>query len=200
MLIQSVMKNPVKRSNILASAIRVFARQGYYNTTVAMIARGAEVADGTIYLYFNSKEDILISIFEESIERVIKTQLRALRRADTFAEKLRTFAMVHLQLIRDHPDLAQLLQVELRQSSKFMKNYQPESFLRYLNIIGDIFAAGRESGEFRREIRVSVAKLAFFGALDEFSTQWIFQPPQRLGIEEAAERISAMFLNGVMQV
>lgn len=186
-----------RRLKIIESAIAVFAQRGFYNAKVSMIAKKAGIADGTVYLYFKSKDDMLISIFEEKMEAVIETQVNALVDKKNALEMLSSFAMVHLNLIRDNPALAELLQVELRQSSKFMKNYHHDIFLQYLNIIGNIFAQGVSEGIFRDDIKISVAKIAFFGALDEFATQWILLPPKNLEIEEAARQICEMFINGL---
>ena len=188
-----------KRKKIIEAAIRVYAKRGFYNAKISMIARAAGIADGTVYLYFKSKEDILISIFEEKIETVIKSQNIELEQCKNATEKLISFSRVHLKLIKNNPRLAELLQVELRQSFKFMKKYKPQKFLDYLNIIGDIIDEGRKEGIFRKDIKISVAKIAFFGALDEFSTQWILSPPKNLEIDDAADQICEIFLSGLIK-
>ena len=187
-----------KRKKIIESAIAVFAKQGFYNAKVSMIAKSAGVADGTIYLYFKSKEDILISIFEEKIEAVIESQNVELEQCNSAKEKLLSFSRVHLKLIKNNPKLAELLQVELRQSSKFMKTYKPKKFLDYLNIIGNIIDEGRREGLFRKDLKISIVKIAFFGALDEFSTQWILGKPKNLEIDDAARQNCDIFLSGLI--
>ena len=110
-----------------------------------------------------------------------------------------SFATTHVQLIVENPSLAELLQVELRQSSKFMKDYQQDKFLEYLNIIGDIIYRGMQDGEFKENIKISVGKIIFFGALDEFATQWVLQRPKNVTIRSAAEQICEIFLNGFIK-
>ena len=186
-----------KRTRIIDGAIEVFAKMGFYNAKISMIAKAAGVADGTIYLYFKSKDDLLISIFEEKMKMVMDVHLGALADCDSATTKLQTFARVHLNLIKNNPALAELLQIELRQSTKFMKDYHHERFLSYLNIIGDIIYEGIDSGEFRSDINISVGKIIFFGALDEFATQWILNQPKNISIEEAGDQICKMFISGL---
>jgi TetR/AcrR family fatty acid metabolism transcriptional regulator len=188
-----------KRARIIEAAVKVFAHQGFYNSKVAMIAKEAGVADGTIYLYFKSKDDILISIFEEKIDFVINEQNKNLKKYNTAEEKLESFAKTHLQLIVNNPALAELLQVELRQSSKFMKDYQQDKFLEYLNIIGDVIYEGQQGGEFKESIKINIAKIIFFGALDEFATQWVLQKPRNVTITKAAKQICEIFLKGMIK-
>jgi TetR/AcrR family fatty acid metabolism transcriptional regulator len=186
-----------KRERIISAAIAVFANNGFYNAKVAEIAKEAGVADGTIYLYFQSKEDILISIFEEEIEKVIQIQLTAISKTSDPSEQLKIFAGNHLNLIRNNPKLAELLQIELRQSTKFMKKYKHEKFLNYLNIIGNIFAAGQDYKIFNSSLKITTLKIIFVGALDEFATQWLLSKPKNLSIEKATAQICDVFLKGI---
>src|SRR3977135_2849544 len=86
-----------KREAILRAATRIFARNGYFNSKVADIAREAEVADGTVYLYFKSKEEILHSIFEQNMAEAIKSGRVLIEKLRDPGEKLRRIAMLHLE-------------------------------------------------------------------------------------------------------
>src|SRR2546430_7033936 len=112
-----------KRSRILDAAVRVFAEKGFYGARVAEIAREAGVADGTIYLYFKSKDDLLISLFEDRMENVNQNLRDAIAAApaDDPIAKLRSAIRLHLVLVEKNQHLAEVLTVELRQSAKFMK-------------------------------------------------------------------------------
>jgi len=187
-----------KRQKILAAALKVFAKKGFYHSKVAEIARRAKVADGTIYLYFNNKDDILISLFEEEMEKVINEMKAALADEDDPRKKFEIFARTHLGLIDSHREAAEILQVEVRQSSKFMKDYRNEKFLQYLNIIADLVVEGQKQGYFRAEINPDIAKRAFFGALDEMSRYWVLSTKRGCSIQTAARQISQFFLSGLV--
>jgi len=101
-----------KRGRILQAAIKVFARKGFYNAKISEIAHQAGVADGTIYLYFKNKDDILICLFEENMGRIIEEFQEKLLRLAPPAEKLRTFIHQHFELVRTMPDLAAVLPLQ----------------------------------------------------------------------------------------
>lgn len=189
-----------KYERILGAALKVFAQKGFYQSKVSEIAHLAGVADGTIYLYFKNKDDILISLFEEEMSKVIDMMDRALESAADPAEKIKIFAKTHLGMVESHREVAEILQVEVRQSSKFMKEYRNEKFLQYINIISSIVAEGQAAGAFRPEVNPDIAKRAFFGALDEMSRYWVLSTKRAYTTEAAAEQISRMFLAGINSV
>ena len=116
---------------------------------------------------------------------------------DDPSEKLKTFALTHLELIEHNKDMAEIIQVELRQSGKFMKEYKNEGFLRYLDIIGNIITEGQQKGIFKAQVLPGVAKRAFFGALDEVSRFWVLSSRREYDIRVVAEQISDCFLAGI---
>src|SRR6266496_4198687 len=126
---------PDKHSAILRAAIRVFANNGYFNSKVADIAREAGVADGTVYLYFKSKEEILHSIFDRSMEKAIADGKKQLADITDPREKLRRIALLHLERLGADRDLAVVFQVELRGSTKFMEEFSAAGFAEYLELI-----------------------------------------------------------------
>ncbi len=191
-------KNSDKHRRIIEAALKVFAKNGFYNSKVSEIARAANVADGTIYLYFQNKDDILISLFEEEMGNILERMHQALAEVDDPAAKLERFAQQHLTLLEENQELAEIIQVELRQSSKFMKEYQNDRFHQYLNIISSIIKQGQEQGVFRRDILPGVAKRAFFGALDEMSRYWVLSPVKKYSPAVAARQISDFFLKGML--
>ena len=124
-----------KRERILKAATHVFAQHGFYNSTISEIAKKAAVADGTIYLYFKNKDDLLISLFEAEMANIIHKMKEEIAREEGFENKIRKFIQVHLDLIAENKELAEVLQIELRQSHKFMKEYMGTKLNDYLNII-----------------------------------------------------------------
>lgn len=186
-----------KHNKIIQAAIKVFARKGFYSARISDIAQEAKVADGTIYLYFNNKYDILISVFEEEIGKIILEVKNLTDQEDDPKKKLEIFAMQHMKMVRERKDLAEVLQMELRQSNKFMREYRNTKFIEYVDIVSRIIHKGQDEGVFRKEVMPGVAKRAFFGALDETARLWILSPNNQYTIEEAAEQISDIFLSGI---
>jgi TetR/AcrR family transcriptional regulator, fatty acid metabolism regulator protein len=191
-------KNKEKYLRIIAAATRVFARRGFYQARVLEIAGEAGVADGTIYLYFENKDDILISLFEEQMKVVLLNMKEQVAAAEDPAEKIERFALCHLKLIEQNKDMAEIIQVELRQSSKFMKSYKNDQFAEYLELIADIIRKGQEEGLFKKNLIPDLAKRALFGALDELSRYWVLSTRRKYDIETAAKQISETFLYGLV--
>jgi TetR/AcrR family fatty acid metabolism transcriptional regulator len=185
-----------KHDRILEAAVKVFARKGFHNSRIAEIAVEAGVASGTIYLYFRNKDDILISVFEESLDQIIGEVERDLAGIPDPRDRLRRFIWLHLRMLREHRELAEVLQVELRQSNKFMKEYEPGRWIQYLDIIARILKDGQKKGIFRRDLSLGIYKRAVFGALDEISLHWITTRKDESFLELAAVQLSRVLLEG----
>ncbi len=193
----SMRRTSDKHSKIIQAAIKVFARTGFFNARISDIAKEAKVADGTIYLYFNNKYDILLSLFEEEISKIIVQVKQAIEKESDPRKMLETFAIHHLKLVEKNEELAEVLQMELRQSNKFMKEYRNTRFVEYVDIISVIVHKGQETGIFRSDVMPGVVKRAYFGALDEMSRLWILTPNPPYSIEETAKHICDIFLHGI---
>src|SRR3982074_2672243 len=185
-----------KRSAILRAAIRVFANNGYFNSKVADIAREAGVADGTVYLYFKSKEEILRSVFDRSMEEAIAEGRKQLESITDPREKLRRIALLHLERLGADRDLAVVFQVELRGSTKFMREFSAAGFAEYLGLLRKTFEEGQRSGVFRQDLNAKLVSKILFGALDEMATNWIISK-RNYKLEPMAEVVMDVFLNGV---
>ncbi len=194
------MRGEEKYRMILNAAKHVFAMEGFYNSKVSEIAREAHVADGTIYLYFKNKDDILISLFEEELNRIIRTVKAQLDALGDPREKLVKFCDNHLTIVESDRALAEVMQVELRQSNKFMREYKNKHFLAYLNIIADIVAQGQQQGLFRGDLRPELCARIIFGSLDELSTYLITAKRKRYDVHEVAVMVGNTFLNGMLKV
>ncbi len=186
-----------KREKILRGALKIFSKNGFYKSKVSDIAKEAGVADGTIYLYFKNKDDILICIFEEKIGEIISILRDKLSGAGNPEEKIRVFVDNHLKLLEENPDLAEMLQVELRQSNKFMKEYIPVKFLEYLDILSEIISEGVQKGVFRKDINPTIARRVIFGALDEISLAWVLSKKGKYDIDESARQVYSIVVNGM---
>src|ERR687892_1602167 len=185
-----------KREAILRAAISVFAHNGYFNSKVADIASEAGVADGTVYLYFKSKEEILHSIFDRSMEDAIAECRKQLAEITDPREKLRRIALMHLERLGADRDLAVVFQVELRGSTKFMEEFSAAGFAEYLNLIRSTFEEGQRAGVFRTDLNANVVAKILFGALDEMATNWILSK-RRYRLAPMADQVLDIVLNGV---
>src|ERR1044072_9585328 len=162
-----------KREAILRAAIAVFAHNGYFNSKVADIASEAGVADGTVYLYFKSKEEILHSIFDRSVDEALTAARAQIKAIADARERLRRIAFLHLERLGADRDLAVVFQVELRGSTKLMVEVSAAGFAEYLALIRSTFEEGRRAGVFRADLKANVVAKILFGALDEMATNWI---------------------------
>ena len=185
-----------KRERILAAATRVFARHGFFNAQVADVARAADVAAGTVYLYFESKDDLLISIFERTMASAIEEGRSALNGIADPEARLRRIARLHLARLGADRDLAVVFQVELRQTTKFMARFSTTGVRDYLGIIRDVIVAGQRAGQFRPEVNATLAAKMIFGALDEMATNWVLSE-RTYELPPLADAVVDVFVGGL---
>lgn len=188
---------PDKREAILRAAITIFARKGFFNSKVADIAKAAGIADGTVYLYFKSKDEILHSIFDQAMAEFIGEGRRELEKMESPVEKLKKIARLHLEKLGADSDLAVVFQIELRGSTKFMQEFSAAGFAEYLDIIKRTIEEGQKSGIFRRDLKPIVCAKIFYGALDEMVTNWILSPGN-YALAPMAESVLKIFLGGMI--
>jgi TetR/AcrR family fatty acid metabolism transcriptional regulator len=186
-----------KRERILDAAERVFARQGFYQSRVSEIARDAGVADGTIYLYFKSKDDLLISLFESRMERVNQRLALALADQVTPIDKLMALVRTYLGLVRDNRELAEVLTIELRQSAKFMKEYASPRFGEFLKLVASVIAEGQERGEFATSVPAPHVARMIFGIIDELALAWLLGRGEHFDLLAAEDWVGMLVLDGL---
>jgi TetR/AcrR family transcriptional regulator, fatty acid metabolism regulator protein len=185
-----------KRDAILRAASDVFADRGFFNAQVADVARAAGVAAGTVYLYFRSKDDILIQLFERTMREAFAEVRAAAADVHDPAERLRLLARLHLARLGRDRNLAIVFQVELRQSVKFMERFS-ETFLQdYFKLIREAIASGQQGGLFRKDISATTATKIFFGALDEMATNWVLSR-RKYALGAEADAVADLFINGL---
>ena len=181
----------------MQSALRVFASKGFFGAKVNDIASAAGVADGTIYLYFKSKDDLLISLFEEQMALVNAELLRSMEDGGTATEKLRQFIEGYFRLVQENPHATEVITLELRQSEKFMKEYSNPRFAEFLKILAGVIEEGQEAGELRKGPPAPVLARALFGMLDELALMWITARDGKIAIGKAAEWVESLVLEGL---
>jgi TetR/AcrR family fatty acid metabolism transcriptional regulator len=187
-----------KYEAILRAAIKVFAGSGFFNSKVADVAREAGVADGTVYLYFKNKDDILASIFNYYMDKALAAGRASLAEIDDPIEKLRRIVHVHLEGLGRDRNLAVVFQVELRSSTKFMEQFSATKVTEYLELIREVLEDGQRSGVFRAGLSTKIAAKVLFGALDEMATNWVLSH-KRYSLLSTAEPVLDVFLSGIAQ-
>lgn len=192
------MKAENKHSKIISAATKVFAKKGFFTARISDIAKEAKVADGTIYLYFNNKYDILLSVFEEEIGKIAEKTDRLLSKEADPIKMLEIFTVQHLMAMRKNKNLAEVIQIELRQTNKVIKDYRNNKFDDYTSIIADIIKMGQKTGVYKASIRPEIAKRVFFGALDEVSRVWNASLETHYTVEDIADQLLSMFLMGIL--
>ena len=192
------MKSPDKHRKIIRAATKVFAKKGFFNARISDIAKEAKVADGTIYLYFNNKFDILLSVFEQEIGKLIDQVITLLEKESDPQAKLQIFIANHLEEMKKNRYLAEVIHIELRQTSKLIREYRKNTFNEYLAIIAQIIAEGQDTGVFRKEIHPHVARQMIFGALDEISRCWHVGSDCSLTTEEMSGQMTSLFQYGLL--
>jgi len=184
-----------KRRRILEAALSVFAQKGYFTARVSDIANIAGVADGTIYLYFRNKEDIIASLFAHVIEGHMSRAKEEIASARTPRQKLLAIARHHFTALTERRDVAILFQTELRQST-LMSRLSSKELRGYFALLSEVVEDGQKAGAFRPEIPRSLVVQSFFGALDEMVTSWILSPTH-YNLVDLAEPVTDLFLGGL---
>ncbi len=163
-------KDQDKRRRILEAAVSVFARKGYFAARVSDVAKKAGVADGTIYLYFRGKEDILVRLFDEVMSEHVSKAREAVRALSSAPDRLLAIAERHLAVLGENRDLAAVFQVELRQSTRFMERFTASWLRDYFEMLDEVIEEGQRDGTLRADVNRKLAAKMLFGALDETVT------------------------------
>jgi TetR/AcrR family transcriptional regulator, fatty acid metabolism regulator protein len=166
-------RSPHKYLRILDAAVGVIAEKGYFQARVADIAARAGVAEGTIYLYFRNKEEILMAAIDSAFTAFLERARMELEHVSEPRARLRLLSALHLETLGSNRDLAVVFQTELRQSAKFLAQFSQRRLVEYFDLIRAAVRDGQRSGVFRPEIPEKIAANCFFGALDEMVTSWV---------------------------
>lgn len=181
----------------MVSALKVFAEKGFFGAKVADIAEDAGVADGTIYLYFRSKDDILISLFEHQMERATQVLREATSQGTTSTDKIGRFIGAYAEMAKENRHAVEVITIELRQSAKFMKEYENPRFAEFLKLIAQVIEEGQQRGELRADIPAPLAARVLFGALDELLLWWVSAKNEKLDIARAGQQLVELVLGGL---
>jgi TetR/AcrR family fatty acid metabolism transcriptional regulator len=190
------MRDPDKPQQIIEAAVRVFARKGYFSSRVSDIAREAGIAAGTIYLYFDTKEAVLITLFRDKMAGVVAALRKAITDEPDAVAKVRRLVHLHFHMLEQNPELAEVVQVELRQGQKFFRGPASQEIAGYFALIASLLEEGVAAGRFRSDLPVKVATKMLFGAMDQMATSWVLGK-RGYRLVDTADAVADLFLQGV---
>ena len=185
-----------KYQRILDASIAVFADKGFHNSRIADIAERAGVADGTVYLYFKNKDEILVTAINTAFNAFVSDARAELALIPSPADKLRRLAYMHLNVLGSNRNLAVVLQMELRQSTRFLAEFSRHHMVEYFEIVRSAIREGQRSGLFRPAINDKIAANCFFGAIDEMVTSWVLAEHE-YPLASTAEALTDVILLGL---
>ncbi|MCK4378214.1 MAG: TetR/AcrR family transcriptional regulator [Deltaproteobacteria bacterium] len=190
---------PRKREKYMAiidAALEVFAEYGYHNCQVAKIARQAGIADGTIYLYFANKEDVLVSVFREKMSEYIRQLKVLLQNYDTAVDKLSALVHYHFNYLEKNHSLANFLQIQLRQSDTYIRAGISVLLKQYYQLIETLVEEGKQQGSINPRINTKVAREVIFGSMDEIVSCWVFSS-RKYSLSKNADDVLVILKNGL---
>lgn len=189
-------KEEDKKKRILEAATRVFAKKGFYNSKISDVALEAEVAHGTVYLYFKSKEELLVSIFQSSLRELIQYVKIEIQKEDNPKSRLRRMISLQIELIETNPELTALLLVEFPQTGKFLDSHAVDEVATYIDMVASIIREGVEEGVFADHVDANVVATLIYSAIQGIATRWILED-RKYPLKKIADEISEVFLEGI---
>jgi TetR/AcrR family fatty acid metabolism transcriptional regulator len=181
---------------ILEAAVKVFARFGFYQSTISQIAKEAGVADGTIYLYFKNKDDILVQFFSYRTKQVFERFRAEVSQAENSVDKLRRLIRRHLNEFQRDRDMAVVYQVETHQNSRLAESQIREMSKMYQDLLSEIVEIGQQEGNIRRNLYVGLVKRFILGAVDEVINTWLHSEKE-YDLGSMADPLVELFIKGI---
>jgi TetR/AcrR family transcriptional regulator, fatty acid metabolism regulator protein len=191
-----VKRDRPKYRQIIDAAVIVIAENGYHQAQVSKIAKEAGVADGTIYLYFKNKEDILISVFREKMAIFITNLQEVLDKDLDTSERLLKMIANHFRVLHEDRHLAIVTQLELRQSGKKLRLRINEVLKDYLDLLDIILVEGIKNGELSSTLDIRLGRQMVFGTIDETVTSWVMNN-QKYDLMKLSPEVHRLLLNGM---
>lgn len=188
-------KDKPKYRKIIDAAVIVIAENGYHQAQVSKIAKQAGVADGTIYLYFKNKEDILISLFREKMGNFVEKIESKIAGFSSAAEKLFILVESHFDMLSNDHYLAKVTQLELRQANIELRHELSDVLRGYLKVVDQILQEGIDNGEFTESIDIRLTRQMIFGTIDETITTWVMNE-HKYDLKALAPKVHHLLLNG----
>ncbi|MCM2285507.1 MAG: TetR family transcriptional regulator [Desulfobacula sp.] len=180
---------------ILDSAGAVFAEYGFYKATISLIAAKAGVADGTLYLYFKNKDDILYQYISYKTEIVFEKMRAAVEKGKNAEEKLRLLIRCHLEEFQNDKHMAVIFQSEARYLRDIQSQIKDISKM-YLDLLSDIIEQGQIEGAMRQDLFVGLVKRFILGAVEGVISTWV-TAEGRYDLVSMADPLVDLYLTGV---
>ena len=185
-----------KYQRILDAAVAVFAEKGFFVSRVSDIADRADVADGTVYLYFKNKDEILAAAINTAFDGFMRTARNELEKLPTPADRLRRLAYLHFEALGANRNMAVVFQMELRQSTRFLSEFSHQHLVEYFSLVRQAISDGKACGEFRSDLPEKIAANCFFGAIDEMVTSWVLSE-EDYPLAHVADPVLDILLSGM---
>jgi TetR/AcrR family fatty acid metabolism transcriptional regulator len=205
MLVKSERKSIDRRAVILDAALRTFVKRGYPETKVAEIASEAGVAEGTLYNYFASKEDLLLALFDEKWGWIINEIRKKISRLNDPNRKLKAIFSLVVRMFKKNRQLAELFMVDIKQSSVFLNNYTINRIVEFLDLIEEVLEEGKKKGTYRRDLDTRVARMVIFGAAQGILLSWVLSESAavrnqtfKFSLYRAAKTLKDIFKSGLV--
>jgi TetR/AcrR family fatty acid metabolism transcriptional regulator len=205
MFIKSERKTIDRRAVILDAALRTFVKRGYPETKVAEIASEAGVAEGTLYNYFASKEDLLLALFDEKWGWIIDEIRKKISRLNDPNRKLKAIFSLVVRMFKKDRQLAELFMVDIKQSSVFLNNYTINRIVEFLDLIEEVLEEGKKKGTYRRDLDTRVARMVIFGAAQGILLSWVLSESTavrnqtfKFSLYRAAKTLKDIFKSGLV--
>jgi TetR/AcrR family transcriptional regulator, fatty acid metabolism regulator protein len=189
-------RSPEKYQRILDAAVAVFAEKGFFVSRISDIADRADVADGTVYLYFKNKDEILATAINTAFDAFMSTARTELEKIPTPSERLRRLAYLHLDALGSNRSLAVVFQMELRQSTRSLSEFSHQHLVEYFSLVRQAICDGKASGEFQKDLPEKIAANCFFGAIDEMVTSWVLSEKD-YPLAHVADAVLDILLSGM---
>jgi TetR/AcrR family fatty acid metabolism transcriptional regulator len=185
-----------KYPRILASAVKIFADFGFHQSTISQIAREAGVADGTIYLYFKNKDDLLVQVFNYKTKQVFDRFKEAVDKADKPVDKLRNLIHCHLTEFQRDPNMAVVYLAETRRKNRLVEDQIRIMSKMYYDLVAEIIELGQQNGSIRRELYLGLVKRFILGSVDEAVNTWLHSD-REYELTSMTDPLVDLFLRGI---
>ena len=192
----SKIKDIGKKERIIKAAIDVISERGFFKSTISTIAKEADVADGTIYTYFKNKEDLLIQSFEYVLDIILNEIKEELDKENDYLKKVWIIIYGHINFMQEHKDLANFLQIQLRQSKRDIRLKIKEIMRQYYRIIGEILKNAVRDRVIRDDVNIKVIGHMIFGTVDEIVTSWVLSEKD-CNLTDKAEDIFKLIVSAI---
>ena len=189
-------KKAIKKQLIIQAAIEVFSKNNFKNSSIAEIARRANVAEGTIYQYFRNKEDMFFSIPIEKTKEFSKELDLHLAGITGALNKIRKFVWYYLYFFKMNPEYARTLMLEMRVSKSFVRTRSYKSFKPFTNRILEIIEEGQREGMIRKDVNIYILRQLILGILEHMVTRWLLKG-EKYDLMRYYNEVSELVIHGI---